>query len=369
MTGIPRRDVVPILRQLFSNDDSTIRQTDIVMLITPRIIRTHEYTVQDLSPIYVGTNQNFGLTGPPPLIAAHREPTPARGAAGACPAPDVPPQGFPCRQCPQTGTPGVGDDSQCSGAGSAAPAAAVARSDRATSERRRALAPAAQISVTAPAGDVRVGSGPYLVPVYVSGVSRASTVTLTITYNPAILRMRDSAGGQFSAAGRHQRGVHAEHGCRRGPDRSDVRANRRHGGRIGFRAAGRHSVRRECSSAAHRSQSAAWRRVQVGRRFRFSSFLDQSSCASVMKTAARLYLRRNCRRCRDHGRARIRGVAAGQRHDEAEPARSNFAAISARSGRPSTSSRMRPTRSSSRRTTSTTMPTGIHPLCKSWSRA
>src|SRR5688572_5929954 len=34
--------------------------------------------------------------------------------------------------------------------------------------------------------------------------------------------------------------------------------------------------------AAHRSPLAAWRRVQVGRRFRFSSFLDLSSCDSLM---------------------------------------------------------------------------------------
>ena len=81
-------------RASFSDDDDTIAQTDIVMLLTPRIIRTHEYTARDLSPIYVGTNQNFGLTGPPPLIAAppvepetHRRPAPPRprrrAAAGA----------------------------------------------------------------------------------------------------------------------------------------------------------------------------------------------------------------------------------------------------------------------------------------------
>ena len=61
---------IPILKTSFRPSDDTIAQTDIVMLLTPRIIRTHEYTARDLSPIYVGTNQNFGLTGPPPLIAA-----------------------------------------------------------------------------------------------------------------------------------------------------------------------------------------------------------------------------------------------------------------------------------------------------------
>ena len=73
LTGFPGLISVPVLKQLFSDTDNTISQTDIVMLLTPRIIRTHEYTARDLSPIYVGTNQNFGLTGPPPLIAAPPE--------------------------------------------------------------------------------------------------------------------------------------------------------------------------------------------------------------------------------------------------------------------------------------------------------
>ena len=59
----------------------------------------------------------------------------------------------------------------------------------------------AQVSVTAPAGEVRVGAGPYMVPVYISGVSRASTVSLTVTFNPAILRMRTMQEGSFLRQG------------------------------------------------------------------------------------------------------------------------------------------------------------------------
>jgi hypothetical protein len=62
-------------------------------------------------------------------------------------------------------------------------------------------APAAQLSVTAPAGDVRVGAGPYMVPVYIQGVSRASTMTATVTYNPAILRVRTIQEGSFMRQG------------------------------------------------------------------------------------------------------------------------------------------------------------------------
>src|SRR5215218_893442 len=53
---------------MFSPNDNTIKQTDIVMLLTPRIIRTHDLRAQDLSPIYIGTQSNMSLTGPPATI-------------------------------------------------------------------------------------------------------------------------------------------------------------------------------------------------------------------------------------------------------------------------------------------------------------
>jgi type II secretory pathway component GspD/PulD (secretin) len=74
------------LKQLFATNDTSAAQTDIVMLLTPRIVRTHELTAQDVAPIYVGTQQNFGLGGPPPLIAQ---------PAGAEPAAPVAPGGGP----------------------------------------------------------------------------------------------------------------------------------------------------------------------------------------------------------------------------------------------------------------------------------
>src|SRR5687768_5702771 len=107
MRGFPGIMSIPFLRNLFSATNDEIAQTDIVMLLTPRIIRTHEYTARDLSPIYVGTNQNFGLTGPPPLIAAPPvEPETAPAPAAAPAAPAVPPQGLPAPTAPAGGTPG-----------------------------------------------------------------------------------------------------------------------------------------------------------------------------------------------------------------------------------------------------------------------
>ncbi len=69
VTGFPGLMQVPILRSLFGQTNDEVSQSDIVMLLTPRIIRTHQLTAEDLAPIYMGTQQNVGLGGPPPLIA------------------------------------------------------------------------------------------------------------------------------------------------------------------------------------------------------------------------------------------------------------------------------------------------------------
>jgi hypothetical protein len=155
--------------------------------LTPRIIRTHEYTARDLSPIYVGTNQNFGLTGPPPLIAAPADP-PAAESAPADSTPGAAPQSLPSPVGPMLGAPGATAPPQ----GSVAPPGSTAA--------MTSMSPA-QVSLTAPTAEVRVGSGPYMVPVYASSISRASTVTLTVTYNPALLRVSNVQEGSFLRQG------------------------------------------------------------------------------------------------------------------------------------------------------------------------
>jgi general secretion pathway protein D len=85
LTGFPGAIRVPLFKQLLSRNQITNDQIDIVMLITPHIVRTHEITEDDLKPIYIGSQQNLGVGGPPPLIAAPApvEPPPAVAPAGA----------------------------------------------------------------------------------------------------------------------------------------------------------------------------------------------------------------------------------------------------------------------------------------------
>jgi type II secretory pathway component GspD/PulD (secretin) len=213
LRGFPGLITLPVLKHLFSQDNTTIEQTDIVMLLTPRIIRTHQYNARDLSPIYVGTNQNFGLTGPPPLIATPPVEPETLPPGAAAPAPTVPPQGLPVPTAPQGGTPGLVTTpglqmppqpppaTPAQPQGQVAPPVDPQAQRDLTAPMTTALAPTAQVSATAPAGEVRVGAGPYMVPIYASNVSRASTVTLTVTYNPAVLRMRTVQEGSFLRQG------------------------------------------------------------------------------------------------------------------------------------------------------------------------
>ncbi|MDQ3071497.1 MAG: hypothetical protein M3R55_17430, partial [Acidobacteriota bacterium] len=68
LTGFPGVLRLPILRSLFTSNTARIEQSDIVMLLTPRIVRTHEITANDLRPINVGTGQNLGLGGGGPVF-------------------------------------------------------------------------------------------------------------------------------------------------------------------------------------------------------------------------------------------------------------------------------------------------------------
>jgi type II secretory pathway component GspD/PulD (secretin) len=194
-TGLPGLTNLPIVKQLFAANRNTVNQTDVVMLLTPRIVRTHELTKEDLAPLFIGTQNSLGLNTPPPLIAA------AEGAAGPAPAaaqtpgiPSPPAAVFP------TPTPAVGaptgiavlpPGSSAVPGTTAVPAAAIPGQGAASG----------QIVVSPPSAEFRVGGGPYNVPISIFGASQISNVAVTVTYNPAVLRMRAVAEGSFMRSG------------------------------------------------------------------------------------------------------------------------------------------------------------------------
>ena len=253
LSGFPGAIHVPILKQLFSSNDNQIQQTDIVMLLTPHIIRSHGLTDRDLAPIYIGTAQSPSLGGPPPLIAAPGEaaaaaPPPAAptvpvsmqpygspGAAlvggapmgkptaagtpvlppGASPIPGTvmqppapppaqpQPQAVPVQPAPAQPQPEAREtEKPAAPALPAAPAAAPARTPTAfPAAPVAAPQAAAQVSATPSGTDVKVGGGPLTVVISASNVNRVSTMSLMLAFNPAVVRVRSVQQGGFMQQG------------------------------------------------------------------------------------------------------------------------------------------------------------------------
>ena len=230
LNGFPGAIRVPILRQLFSNNDQTVGSTDIVMLLTPHILRAPEITEADLKPIYIGSQGNLGLNGPPPLIGQPQQAAPTAAPAPTVPnastprtpafAPGATPSGQPAPPAgttlatppgstPVPGTvlvptpaPAVPTPQPVPEPVQAAPVApqAPAAADPAPPPSTPGLG-TAQVFLTPPGTTFRVGSGPYTVPISVSNVSRLSMVTLTVSFDPALLRVRAVNEGSFMRSG------------------------------------------------------------------------------------------------------------------------------------------------------------------------
>jgi type II secretory pathway component GspD/PulD (secretin) len=236
LTGFPGGIHVPVIQQLFSYNDNEIAQTDIVMLLTPHIIRTQGLTEKDFQGIYIGTSQNPAIGGAPPLIApSGTEAAPASAAppvtslpygapgsalVGGAPVANPTPQGTPIippGSTPIPGTvmapppqaPAVPAPAPVQPAVTPAPAAPVPAGQPAPTPppAGSAVAPpvvgvnTAQVLITPAQPEFRIGQGPYTVTISVANVTRVSTFSLTLTYNPAIVKMRSLQEGSFMRQG------------------------------------------------------------------------------------------------------------------------------------------------------------------------
>jgi len=187
-TGFAGLVRIPVLRNIFGNVDQEIDQSDIVIVVTPHIVRSHELTADDLKPMYIGTGQSFGQTGAPALIGSEVPiPSGVTPPGGAAAPGGVPPAVAPAAPGAPPRAPGV------------VPIVPVAP------EAPPVAAPAApsvmQITVTS-APEFRAGaSTPNTVPISVANAADLGTVTLRITYNTQALRAQSVAQGTFMNQG------------------------------------------------------------------------------------------------------------------------------------------------------------------------
>jgi general secretion pathway protein D len=227
--GIPGINSIPILRSIFGTEKSTLEQSELVMIVTPYIIRSREITAADLRPLFVGAGSNVGGQAPS-LISPDAPPPPATAAAGQPGTPLTGPPAQPVNTAgpgavqpppapaatagnpPATAPPPAGI-----GANTAAPP--PVSSTQTAGGRPPGIvniqavgstpvggppppqATPAQLLVTAPAGDLQMGGAPYSVPLSISNVSQLATVTVTVTYDPAILKAEAVVQGSFMQQG------------------------------------------------------------------------------------------------------------------------------------------------------------------------
>jgi general secretion pathway protein D len=187
--GLPGITSLPILRNIFGFTNRTGSQTDVVMVITPRIVRSHEFAPEDFRPRYVGTAQNPGAGTVPTLISPGAPPPPplappGTGQAvtpGAAATPTLPGATPPPSGVTPPRAPGVVAITPVGGEGQP-----PATAGRAT------LVPA---GTEHPAGNV------FAAPIQVANLSGVGTITVTVSYDPAVLRATAVTQGTFMNAG------------------------------------------------------------------------------------------------------------------------------------------------------------------------
>ena len=64
-TTIPFLGDIPLIGRLFSNKNTSTQTTDLVLTLTPHIMRIPDVTEEDLVPVYVGTDANISFQGTP----------------------------------------------------------------------------------------------------------------------------------------------------------------------------------------------------------------------------------------------------------------------------------------------------------------
>ncbi len=269
LSGFPGLLRLPVFKQFLSNNDQNITQTDIVMLLTPHIVRTHELTADDLiadlhrhaaeprtgraaaadraiarragavggavadpghsDHAWRVAGRRAALPGGIGSGCADGQPSTASRHFGGADA-DCPSAGEACDAASGSTASGRRADAAAAGrsgasgytadhhwrAGESSPAAPGtttlrprrSRKRRATSRRHRlqplraaSTATPAQVILTVPGTTFQVAGGPYTVPVSINNASRVSVMTLTITFNPKVLRVRNVQDGTFMRQG------------------------------------------------------------------------------------------------------------------------------------------------------------------------
>jgi general secretion pathway protein D len=150
LNGWPGLAKLPLLRYLFSTDNKDIQEDEVLIILTPRIVRIPEWTKANLRPLYSGSETNVQVKREDEIRA---------------PAQQAPPA--PAQQPPATSSPNLG---------AASPTAAIP--------------PAAKIRFEPQSLSLKAGQTA-TIGIVVEGVNDLFSIPMLLQYNPAVISVEE----------------------------------------------------------------------------------------------------------------------------------------------------------------------------------
>jgi general secretion pathway protein D len=179
LNGWPGLAKIPFMRYFFSDDRMDHQENEVLIVMTPRIVRIPEWTKGNLRPLYSGSETNVQVRRDRDVRTPTAEPTPGVQQPSATPNQN-PAQGPPIGNAGSTGNAPNEAGAVVPGAGQGAPAPRIRFEPR---------------GVSLKAGQTTT------VGIVVDNVNDLFSIPLLLQYNPAVVSIEEVQHGGFLSGG------------------------------------------------------------------------------------------------------------------------------------------------------------------------
>jgi general secretion pathway protein D len=176
LEGWPGLAKLPLLRYLFSHDKTDRQEDEVLIVLTPRIVRIPEWTKANLRSLYSGSETNVQVKRETEIHAPVQQPAPA-------PAQAQPPA-----------------SNQPTGGAAVAPTAAPGAAAPAPGTAQGASASAAKIRFEPQTLSLKAGQTA-TIGVVVENVNDLFSIPMLLQYNPAVISIEEVRHGGFLSGG------------------------------------------------------------------------------------------------------------------------------------------------------------------------
>ncbi len=201
-TGIPGLSSIPILKYIFGSKDHTIQNDEIVFVVVPHIVRSHDLDQQNLRAIDTGSGQSIDLRhldNEPPAFVPGVRPTSLEQPNSAPPGQGRPAMASVPAQSAQTAAPELLAQMRTAQQPNFGPPPAPPNTQPNAQPGQPAASPPAgnaAFTLNAPASPLAAGTT-FQVPVVLNGGADVASVPLQLHYNPDQLALTNVASGDF----------------------------------------------------------------------------------------------------------------------------------------------------------------------------